>query len=483
MKKRYRMWAIILTLFMLAGCASQAPSGQGASALTPTGIAQENTYVAPGPGDYDSVDTAIVVKKDMQGRTISFRNLETGRQYTLSYDGTSVLSDRNDQPLSMEQVALGDIVDVTFLRTPKTLTTLKQSATAFRYQSVTDFEISDSGRSITINGSKYRIDDDLVVVAGDEIGTVMDINEYDTLSIKGFDKEVHSIVIEKGHGYLRLLNDESFIGGFIEVGSFTIVPITENMLLTVPEGTYDVSVSHGGSGGTKSVTIYRNEEQIMDVGDLVTEAKEGSVLFDITPSDATIYIDGEKIDASEAVTLTYGIHQLIIRADGYETMSKYIRVGQPMATLVMEMEIAGDTTSDEDEESDDTDSDDSDSSDDSDGIDDSDGSDDSDGEEESTDTSVVDDDSDSADETVNADDIIRADDGSNYYVIIGAPEGAEVYVDGVYVGLAPVSFAKTAGSHVLTFRQTGYQTRSYTIELDEEKKDVSYSFSELIPIE
>lgn len=467
MKKGYRLWAIVLTLFMLVGCASQTPAGMDSSGPAVTEKPQENPYTAPGPGDYDSVDTAIVVKKDTAERTISFRNLETGRQYTLSYDGTSVLSDQNDQPLSMEQIAIGDIVDVTFLRTPKTLTTLKQSATAFRYQAVTGFEISDSGRSITINGSKYRLDEDLVVVAGGEIGTVMDINEYDTLTIKGFDKEVHSIVIEKGHGYLRLLNDEAFIGGFIEVGSFTIVPITENMLLTVPEGTYDISVSHGGSGGTKSVTIGRNEEQTMDVGDLVTEIKEGSVLFDITPSDATIYIDGEKIDGSEAVTLTYGIHQLIIRAEGYETMSKYIRVGQPMATLVMEMEK--ESVTDSDDEDDDADSD-------------SDDTDDSDSEEEdNTDDTDTSDDSD--DEAVDEDDIIRADDGSNYYVIIGAPEGAEVYVDGVYVGLAPVSFAKVAGSHVLTFRQTGYQTRSYTIDLDEEKKDVSYSFSELIPIE
>ena len=474
MKKGYRVWAMILTLFMLVGCASQAPSKSGEAAPETTSAPQENPYTAPGPGDYDSVDTAIVVKKDSGAKTISFRNLETGRQYTLSYDGTSVLTDRNDQPLSMEQIAPGDIVDVTFLRTPKTLTTLKQSATAFRYQTVTDFEISDSGRSITINGSKFRLDEDAVVITGGELGSVMDINEYDTLTIKGFDKEVHSIVIEKGHGYLRLLNDESFIGGFIEVGSFTIVPITENMLLTVPEGTYDISVSHGGSGGTKSVTICRNEEHTMDVGDLVTEAKEGSVLFDITPSDATIYIDGEKVDASEAITLTYGIHQLIVRADGYETLSKYIRVGQPMATLVMEMEIASETPQeDEDDENGDDDSGDTDNTEESDSGGDADGD-----EDENADDRDA-----SDDEEVGEDEIIRADDGSNYYVVIGAPEGAEVYVDGVYVGLAPVSFAKVAGSHVLTFRQTGYQTRSYTIELDAEKKDVSYSFSELIPIE
>ena len=471
MKKKYRIWTVCLLLLMLSGCTSETTM-QGSTA-EPT-QPEQSAFVAPSPGDYDSVDTAIVVKKDTENRTISLRNLETGRQYTLSYNGTSVLTDRNDQPLSMEQIAIGDLVEVTFLRTPKTLTSLQESPSAFRYQTLTNFEISESGRSMKINGTTYRLASDLAVVADGTIGNLMDINEYDTLTIKGFENVVHSIVIEKGHGYLRLENDESFIGGWIEVGSFTIVPITENMLLTVPEGTYDVSVSCGGSCGTKSVTICRNTEQTMDVGDLVSEVKEGKVLFDVTPATASVYIDGEKIDMSEAVTLTYGIHQLIIRADGYETLSKYIRVGQEMATLVMEMEkstatASGDSdTSDSEEESgEQKDSDEG-------------SADQSDSEE---DENATDSDSEGAEESSTDDEIMDAGNASSYYIRIDAPEGAEVYVDGTYIGLAPISFPKVEGSHVLTLRQTGFQTRSYTIEVDSEEKDVSYSFSQLAPIE
>lgn len=63
---------------------------------------------------------------------------------------------------------------------------------------------------------------------------------------------------------------------------------------------------------------------------------------------------------------------------------------------------------------------------------------------------------------------------------VSAPASAEVYVDGNYVGIAPTSFAKVAGSHVISLRRTGYQTRSYTIQVDSEQKDVEISFSELV---
>ena len=65
-------------------------------------------------------------------------------------------------------------------------------------------------------------------------------------------------------------------------------------------------------------------------------------------------------------------------------------------------------------------------------------------------------------------------------VKVNAPASAEVYVDGNYVGLAPVSFPKKAGSHVISLRRSGYQTRSYTIQVDEEEKDMELSFSELV---
>ena len=158
-------------------------------------------------------------------------------------------------------------------------------------------------------------------------------------------------------------------------------------------------------------------------------------------------------------------------------MAKYVRVGQAMATLTMELEKESEQTkedSDSDETTDEKDSDSTKNSSDE----------DANGENDST----TDDKDDSTQETDNEDqtgtdqETVSASDGSTFYVSIDAPEGVEVYVDGNYVGLSPARCKKTAGSHVIILRKSGYQTRSYTIDLDDEKKDVAYSFSELIPL-
>ena len=71
-----------------------------------------------------------------------------------------------------------------------------------------------------------------------------------------------------------------------------------------------------------------------------------------------------------------------------------------------------------------------------------------------------------------------------YRVYINSPEGVEVYKDGIYLGISPLSFKKEGeGNTVITLRKNGCQTRSYTIYMDSQNKDLSYSFSELVPIQ
>ena len=66
-----------------------------------------------------------------------------------------------------------------------------------------------------------------------------------------------------------------------------------------------------------------------------------------------------------------------------------------------------------------------------------------------------------------------------YKVYVDAPEGAEVYLDGSYVGIAPCSFRKVEGAHTIILRMAGHETRSYTIQVDNEEKDISFSFADL----
>lgn len=392
-------------------------------------------FVVAGPDSYDSADTPILVEKDKDEGTVTFLNLDIGRRYTLSVDGTTKLYDKHGESVSLDQIRVGDIVDITFLKTKKHLTSMQLSGEAWRYDNVERYEINNVRSEVTIGSEIYKLSDNTQYLSEGRSIEKMDLNPADILSFQGIDTTVLSVNVEKGHGYLRLVNDENFVGGWIEIGQQSIQRITEDMLLTVPEGSYQVSISHKGGGGVKDVVINRNEETALDIGDLaVAETQYGMVLFSLNPSNAKLYIDGSEADASQPVTLEYGIHQIIAKADGYKSLTQYLRVGQQSAGI--------DVTLDKVE---------------------------TDEEEESSSASSSTEDKDETDASTDY-----------YKVYVDAPEGAEVYLDGNYVGISPCSFKKNAGSHVLTLRKTGYETRSYTVQIDDEDKDISYSFADLV---
>ena len=461
--RRRRFMLGLSALFLggtLMGCSTVLPWERVDKADTSDNASQQTAdtgFVPELPGSYDSADTAVIVSKNEKESTITFFNIATGRNYTLTYDGTTRLSDQYGKELTIAQIGAGDVTDVTFLKSKKKLRSLSLSSQVWTNRTEGNFQVNLNGKGLLVGKDQYRLAENVMVLSEGKQVELMDINACDGLFLQGIDRTIYSITIEKGHGYLKLQNAEYFNGGWIEVGQALIQPVSEDMLLTVPEGKYQVLITNRGNGGTKEVSIERNRETVLDVGDLKGEEPViGNIVFTVTPQEASVYIDGDKADISSPVSLEYGIHQLIVRAEGYETMTKYLKVGQPYANIDLELEEAEEET-----ESGETDG--------------KNISGNSASAERDSGSGSVSENSAAGAETVNA--------SGDYRIYITSPKETEVYFDGKYVGLAPVDFKKESGTHVVTLRKSGSQTRSFTIQIDEEPKDISWSFSELEKIE
>lgn len=489
MKKRWRRGTFLRRCFLAAGlCVWLTGCDYDTKAIT-TGSSAENTEVKEEtegvdmgfrimePGEYDSKDTAVVVQVLEDENKITFLNRIVHKNYTLTYDGTTTITDQYGGGLSAAQLMPGDIVDVCFQHIPKKCVSVMRSASAWEADVKNGFTMNQARGQISFNGELYTLAERMVLRSGGEEIELTDLNERDVLSVKGIENTIYSIIVEKGHGYLKLTGTEYFVDGFIEVGKEMVQRITGDMMLTVPEGEYTVSVQNGSHGGSKEAKIYRDEETVLDISDLKgEEVKSGNVFFTLTPVDANVYIDGEKIDTSAYVTLEYGVHQMIVKAAGYETISQYIKIGQENANLNVEMEPEGKGAEEGDTQDGDLDSGEADG----DGMPESGGiADGADMLGSGGDTPDETDAADSGSASTLPDHTVVADSGT-WYVKVNAPKDAEVYVDGNYIGLAPVSFPKKAGSHVISLRKNGYQTRSYTIQVDSEEKDMELSFSELV---
>ena len=434
--------AVITTLAVLiTGCTSQAYN---------IGMAKdkENNIVDTGfvvstVGSYDSADTAVVMEVDQKNNCVIFMNMDTGRQYTLYYDGTTYVTDKYDGPMTISQIRAGDVVDVNFLKGKRQIANIKVSPSAWVYENIENYNLGGINKTASIGPNTYSLPDEAVVLSEGKRVEVMDVVAQDLLTIRGIDHKIYSINVERGHGYLRLRNEQALLGGWIEVGNTVIREIKEDMLLVVPEGSYQVALSNEGVSSVKEIVIERDKETVLDVGDIeIVKDKTGKILFSVTPADATVSIDGKSTDISSAVELSYGIHQVHLEAEGYDSLTKYIQVGSEYAKISFTLE--------EKKEEESTVSDNS--------------------------LQVTEPEKKEPSDSVS-DNTITPTQSNKVY--IDAPKNVEVYLDSNYVGVAPVSFKKTIGSHTVTLRKSGYKTKSYTIYLYNDGEDITYSFPDL----
>lgn len=413
---------LLICLCCACGQSSQEeaknPSGQVQTEELTDSI-QESDNTIYDPDSYDTEDTAVFLRNDTAEKTITLYVPKTGETYNLEVVGSSTFADKYGEPLALSQLQSGDVVEVTYVKEIMRLHSMQLAAPGFTLKEVGKYTLDWGKGNAVIGKDVYQLPENVVLLSEGKQITAMDLNEVDILSFQGIGSSIYSIVVGKGHGYLRLDNATDFLGGFIEVGQSKITKITEDMLLTVPEGEYQVTISHNGGGGTKQVTIGRNQEVTLDVGDLeVARIQYGDVLFSSDLEEVSVYVDGKLINQYRPVSLQYGIHQVIAKAEGYQTLTGYFKVEKSTQNVDLDL--------------------------------------------------------------IRTEEPVEEEKPKEYKVYVDKPEGAEVYLNDNYIGMVPVSFKKETGTHTITLRKAGYETRSYTIFVDQEEKDSTFTFADLV---
>lgn len=446
---------LMLAVLTLTGCTSEASNIGVAKDKGETAV--DTGFSVSIVGSYDSADTAVVLSTDASNKAVSLVNMETGKPYTLYYDGTTYVKDKHGGPMTISQIKAGDVVDVTFLKGKKKLASIQKSPKAWVYDSINNYDLAGANKTASIGSQTYSLPAGVVVLSeGRRMGTE-EVVSQDEVTISGIDHKIYSVNVDRGHGYLRLKNDQPLLGGWIEVGNRVIRQITEDMLLTVPEGSYQVVLDNNGIGCVKEITVERDKEVVLDVSDVeIAEDKTGIILFEVTPASAKISVDGKLIETGAAVELRYGIHQVMVEASGYDTLTKYIQVGSEHAVISFTLEES--RKSDKDDRSVSSNS----------------------AEripwQDTLDSVSRNSISNNELSTLSQNALTSS---NNNKVYVDSPKGVEVYLDGNYMGIAPVRFTKSPGRHEITLKKTGYKTKSYSIYLENNKRDETYSFSDL----
>ena len=444
-----RCVALLLTgvvILSMAACGSKSTSTitPGSSILQ---APKKPVTEAPVKNANEIDITGVLTQTDAANLKMNFLDTDTGTEYEVAYTGGTDIKDKYGTIKAASVLKQGGIYDVTCDKTGKAVK-IYESSKAWERNSVTDLEIDESSRKLSYGDNSFQYSDHAVILSGPDKISIAQVVAEDEVPIRGIDSSVYSVTVDKGHGYIQFTGIDSFIGGYVSVGQDQLFGITKSMMVTAKEGTYTVDLQNGSISGSKTVTVERDKQVSVDFSEYTTGAAQvGAVNFSVTPQGAIMEIDGEETDYSKPVSLTYGKHKIVLKANYFDEYSTVITINKAYQTQVIDMTSTDKSTTKAAQ---------------------SDNKNNQQTTQEPTTRAQAGQTSPESDKT------------DGYTVNVTAPEGAALYVDSQYIGIVPCSFEKKAGNKTVTLSQNGFKTVSYNISLTNTTGNATYSFPDMV---
>lgn len=366
MKKRIRMTALLLAAFsVFAGCGDSDGArisfqeGVAHSVSADTAAVQKKDTYTDMEEDTREVrdDLCMVLANDVQQCQITLVDLSNGRQIQYDYTEGTEFFDKYGNYTPESDFVPGSLAVVQRVNSNNTLGTLAFTDRTWVYRGVRNYSIDTDNHRICIADTAYSYDNDIRVFSEGQESSLFDVGSSDELTVYGIDRQIYSIVVEKGHGTLVLTNTELFEGGWLNLGTKVYAEITAGMRMDIPEGIYTFSVANDGYGDSGEVRIRRGKTTTINLNDYKGEGpKMCKLTFDVGVDDAVLAINGKKIDYSKSLDLKYGIYELTVIAEGYDVWSKQLVVNSPSAAIDIALgsggssDNAGETDKQEDEQ-------------------------------------------------------------------------------------------------------------------------------------
>lgn len=414
-------------------------TGCGAAKGTPVSTA---TLPAAETPAQETGTTGVVKKIDTAAQKITFYNVSFNTVEEYQYSGGTEILSQNSVDKSMSQVEPGQVYRYVTGSGSQMLTRMQEASDIQQLQEAS-VTVDAEKKQITVNGdTTYAYTDNLVVLSDGESIEPLEILDSDQVTFRGVKGLAYSLVVTKGHGYIKPTGYKDFLGGTLTVEGEAIVPVSKEMLLMVPEGQRKMSMVNGDLTGEVEVQVKRGQVTKVDMKKYQSQMPDTArVTFEIQPQGAELYVNGSLTDYSKKVPLKYGNHSIKVVLEGYNDYSGVVTIKDAGPTIrinLAEQEAQ---------------------------VDSSDGS--------STDSSV------SSDSDSSSSQSEQEKTDTDHKITVSAPAGAAVYINGTYKGVAPCSFTKVIGSVTLTLTKEGCTTKSYSVTITDDAQDVSWSFPDL----
>ncbi len=340
---------ILIAIFTVGLVSCGAPknsatvTGHTGSAIKPV---EEKTEDAIEETDVKDKDLYIVENLDMTEESIALYSISEAKQYRYNYTMTTRFLDKFGENSTWAEFTIGSVVTIgDFLPSSGALAEIQKSDNVWMFDDISKYSIDTDNNLISINGSNYKLTSSTKFYSDTEKILPSNIGADDVITVIGQEKDVISIAVTTGHGYIHLTNTSLFNDSMIFIGNKIVSMVKGDEIIEVPEGSYKITVANNGWGGSDEYTVTRNATTEVNLEDLKGEGPSYCLItFLVTVPDTYVYIDGEEIDVTEPQYVQYGSHRLQVKCEGYTSWNKTLVVNSESATITLAMESEDGTT-------------------------------------------------------------------------------------------------------------------------------------------
>ncbi|MBR4513949.1 MAG: PEGA domain-containing protein [Lachnospiraceae bacterium] len=459
--KRYILLLLAVCVLGLSGC------GQNSGNIT----IYKDTEVQSNAEREELSIVCVITEMDLDEGYIRVNDCMDDTEYVLLYHGGVAVMDKYGKDIAISNIGCGSIVDINYYSDTEKIVSITLDSKAQVLKNITKFAADTEKEKASYKGTTVKLSPVARAYDGDRRLGVNEVSTEDEVTLNIYNNKLYSVVITKGHGYVRLKNQDTYVGGMVEIGYGVIVPVTKDMLLAVQEGDYTLRISKDGYSDTKDVKVKRDKEISVDLKAIAVPSGTVIINLDEEMEDAHILVDDEEIYGN-IFTGQYGKYDLKIKADGYRSFHGSFRINEPSKEYTFSLKKIEDKTTTE-EASTATPTDATSASE----TKTSETTKEEEKTTESTEATTADDHVDSTETIVNEGKV------TENKLEINVTDGADVYIDGDYVGSAPVKTDKVVGNHTVTLYKSGFIIKSYNILSLDDGKDQTMSYPALTKLE
>lgn len=286
--------------------------------------------------EFDTETMAVVKEVDYRNQIIKVYDIEKDTNLTLMMSAGATMKNQYGNTMSLAEFKKGDIVQLEYNTKQMKYSTLKISAKAWSRNSITGFKLDTEKSTITIGNNTYKYNDMLLVTYKDFDFDVEMLNSIDVITMKGYSDTLWTLEVEKSHGLVTFENADKVVNGTIELNTNIFKNLEEGLEITVSEGNHSIVVKGENiETYTKEFTVSSAEKVVINLEE--AGLRKGNLFINSNVSNYEIYIDGERKNYGEAITLDYGSYEVTLSKDGYESFTKNVIIDK--AKVIAEINL------------------------------------------------------------------------------------------------------------------------------------------------